>query len=181
MQAQRGGQVGAGPGGPVVAPAEVAAVSTGPGRPRPVVLADVDGSRSGRVALEVAARRAAALGADLVGVHVPPALPLLWSFSPELIARAPAWRADLEADAFFDTAAAAGRVGVAWSFTVARGPVAAALARQARSRGAALVVVAAGTRHRRPHRCPALRLAAACDRPVLVAGAGGGAPGGSPR
>ncbi len=60
-----------------------------PGRARPVVLTGVDGSRSGQVALAVAARQAATLGAELVGVHVPPAVPWLWSLSPGLIAQFP--------------------------------------------------------------------------------------------
>lgn len=177
MQGQREGRGDAGRGGSLTGLAEhTPMVSAGPVGSRPVVLAGVDGSRSGWVALEVAARRAAGLGADLVGVHVPPALPVLWSFSADLIARAPEWRMDLEADAFFDTQAAADRAAVGWSFTVERGDVAAALRRRAQLLGAALVVVAAGTRHGYPHRCPALRLAAACNRPVLVAGARGRDP-----
>ena len=140
-----------------------------PGRARPVVLTGVDGSRSGQVALAVAARQAATLGAELVGVHVPPAVPWLWSLSPGLIAQFPGWLADMEASAFLDTAAAAGRAGLSWCFTVERGEVAAALQRQARRRAALLVVMAAGTRHRWPRRCPARRLAAICDRPVLIA------------
>jgi nucleotide-binding universal stress UspA family protein len=138
------------------------------GKTRTVVVAGVDGTRSGRVALLVAAEHAAALGADLVGVHVRPALPWLWSASPELIARAPQWQQDVEAVAFFDTAAAAERVGVGWFFALAEGDVATSLRREAENRVAALVVVAARAEHRGRHRCPARRLAETCERPVIV-------------
>jgi nucleotide-binding universal stress UspA family protein len=141
---------------------------------QPVVLAGVDGTRSGRLALGVAAERAASLGAHLVGVHVTPALPLLCSItaSPELLAMAPQLRLDLEADAFLDTAVAAERAGVDWSFVLAaEGDVAKSLRREAKDRDAALVVVAARAEHRGFHRCPARRLAQACDRPVVVADA----------
>jgi nucleotide-binding universal stress UspA family protein len=137
---------------------------------QPVVLAGVDGTRSGRLALRVAAERAASLGADLVGVHVSPALPWVCSAtaSPELLALAPQLRQDLEADAFFDTATAAEHAGVNWSFVLAEGDVAKILRREAKDRDAAMVVVAAHAEHRGLHRCPARRLAHACDRPVVV-------------
>ena len=136
--------------------------------PRPLVLAGVDGTRSGRLALLVAAEHAAGLGAELVGVHVSPALPWLWSASAELLALAPEWRQDVEADAFFDTAAAAEHMGVPWSFVVAEGDVATILRREARERGAALVVVASHAEHRGLHRCPARHLAETCGCPVIV-------------
>jgi nucleotide-binding universal stress UspA family protein len=134
-----------------------------------VVLAGVDGTLSGQAALRVAAARAAALDAELLGVHVPPVLPWLWS--PELIALTPQLRADVEADAFFDTAAAAEQAGVRWSFVVESGDVASVLRQQAVEVRAAMVVVGARARHRLFHRCPARRLAAACPRPVIVVGA----------
>ena len=137
-------------------------------RPGMVILAGVDGTRSGQAALRVAAARAAALDAELVGVHVPPVLPWLWS--PELIAMTPQLRADVEADAFFDTAAAAEEAGVKWSFVVAPGDVASVLAQQAVEVRAAMVVVGARARYRLFHRCPARRLAASCPRPVIVVG-----------
>lgn len=142
-----------------------------PRRPRPgmVVLAGVDGTLSGQAALRVAAARAAALDAELLGVHVPPVLPWLWS--PELIVLTPQLRADVEADAFFDTAAAADQAGVKWSFVVKSGDVASVLRQQAVEVRAAMVVVGARARHRGFHRCPARRLAAACPRPVIVVGA----------
>jgi len=146
-----------------------AAEPTAP-RSRNVVLVGVDGTRSGRLALRVAAERAAGSGADLIGVHVSPALPWVWSAtaSPELLALAPQLRQDLEADAFFDTAAAAERAGVGWSFVLAEGDVAKVLRREANDRDAAIVVVAARAGHRGLHRCPARRLVLACDRPVVV-------------
>lgn len=139
--------------------------------PGKVVLVGVDGSVSGRTALGAAALQAHTLGLSLLGVHVPPGLPLLLSASTQLIALLPVWRADLEAQAFLDTAAAAGRAGVDWSFTVEEGEVAAVLLRQASRRRAAVLVVAAGARHRRWHSCPARRVAARCDRPVIIASA----------
>jgi nucleotide-binding universal stress UspA family protein len=96
---------------------------------------------------------------------------LSWLWSPELIALTPELRADVEADAFFDTAAAAEEAGVEWSFAVASGDVASVLREQAVEVRAALVVVGARARHRGPHRCPARRLAAACPRPVIIVGA----------
>jgi nucleotide-binding universal stress UspA family protein len=137
-------------------------------RPGMVVLAGVDGTRSGQAALRVAAARAAALDAELVGVHVPPVLPWLWS--PELIALTPQLRADVEADAFFDTAEAAEQAGVQWSFVVAPGGVASVLRQQAVEVRAAMVVVGARARQLGFHRCPARRLAASCPRPVIVVG-----------
>jgi nucleotide-binding universal stress UspA family protein len=137
-------------------------------RPGMVILAGVDGTGSGQAALRVAAARAAALEAELIAVHVPPLMPWLWS--PELIAMTPQLRADVEADAFFDTAAAADQAGVKWSFVVAPGDVASVLREQAVAVRAAMVVVGARARHRLFHRCPARRLAASCPRPVIVVG-----------
>jgi nucleotide-binding universal stress UspA family protein len=88
----------------------------------------------------------------------------------QLIALLPVWRADIEAQAFLDTAAAAG-AGVDWSFTVEEGEVAAVLLRQASRRRAAVLVVAANARHRRWHSCPARRVAARSGRPVVIASA----------
>jgi nucleotide-binding universal stress UspA family protein len=133
-----------------------------------VVLAGVDGTRSGRLALRVAAEHAACLGAELVGVHVLPEPPWLWSMAPELFAQAPQWRQDVEAEAFFDTAAAAELVGVEWSFALGDGDVASILRQEAKDRTAVLVVVAAHAEHRGLHRCPARRLAETCESPVFV-------------
>jgi nucleotide-binding universal stress UspA family protein len=144
---------------------------------RPVVVVGVDGTCSGREALRLAATRASVLGARLLAVHVPPPTPVLWSMSMSLAAEAAQWRDDLEEAAFFDTADAADRAGVEWAFTVDGGDVAGVLARQARRRHAALLVVAAGARHRHAHRCPARRLSAAGDVPVLVAAPAAGGSG----
>jgi nucleotide-binding universal stress UspA family protein len=140
----------------------------GLGRTEKVVLAGVDGTRSGRLALRVAAEHAAGLGAELVGVHVSPQPPWLWSMSPDLLALAPQWRQDAEAEAFFDTAAAAELVGVEWSFALGEGEVASILGQEAKDRTAVLVVVAAHAEHRGLHRCPARRLTETCERPVVV-------------
>jgi nucleotide-binding universal stress UspA family protein len=149
---------------------------------RPVVVVGVDGTCSGREALRLATARAGALGARLLAVHVPPPTPVLWSLSMSLAAEAVQWRAELEEAAFFDTADVADRAGVDWDFAVDGGDVAGVLAREARRRHAALLVVAAGARHRHAHRCPARRLAAAGDVPVLVAApAGAGSPESAPR
>ncbi len=139
----------------------------------------VDGTESGRAALALAAAQAAAMNARLVGLHVPPPLPLLGSMSADMVARLPALRAEVEADAFFDTATAADVAGVPWTFQVESGPVSTVLRRQATTIAASLVVVATGARHRGPHRCPARRLAAACEQPVLVAEPGHGETAGS--
>jgi nucleotide-binding universal stress UspA family protein len=133
-----------------------------------VVLAGVDGTRSGRLALRVAAEHAACLGAELVGVHVLPEPPWLWTMAPELLAQASQWRQDVEAEAFFDTAAAAALVGVEWSFALGDGDVASILGQEAKDRTAFLVVVAVHAEHRGLHRCPARRLAQTCERPVFV-------------
>lgn len=164
----------AGPGGlvaaaaaPVTGPRAAPSVGQGPGK---VVVVGVDGSVSGRTALGTAVLQARTLGLPLLGVHVPPRLPLWWSTSMQLIALLPVWRADIEAQAFLDTAAAAG-TGVDWSFTVEEGEVAAVLLRQASRRRAAVLVVAANARHRRWHSCPARRAAARSGRPVVIASA----------
>jgi nucleotide-binding universal stress UspA family protein len=81
---------------------------------------------------------------------------------------APEWRRDVEADAFFDTAAAAEHASVEWSFAVAEGDVATILRREARDRDATVVVVATRAEHRGRHRCPARRLVENCDSPVIV-------------
>jgi nucleotide-binding universal stress UspA family protein len=169
------GGYSAGPGGlvavaaaPIIGPHAAPSVGQGPGK---VVLVGVDGSVSGRTALGAAALQARTLGLPLLGVHVPPRLPLWWSTSMQLIALLPVWRADIEAQAFLDTAAAAGGAGVDWSFTVEEGEVAAVLLRQASRRRAAVLVVAAGARHRRWHSCPARRVAARSDCPVVIASA----------
>ena len=148
------------------------------GRDR-VVLVGVDGTESGRAALALAAAQAAAMKAQLIGLHVPPPLPLLGGVSADMVARLPAWREEVEADAFFDTAAAADGAGVPWTFQVESGSVPTVLRRQATSLVASLVVVATGARHRGPHRCPARRLAASCEQPVLVAEPGHGEAAGS--
>lgn len=175
------------PGAPACVGGSAAAVAAvrpapypGRGRLGPVVLVGVDGTRSGQVALALAAARASAMHAGLVGVHVPPGLPWSWSLSADLVALAPQWRQDVEEAAFFDTAAAAERTGVDWSFVVQPGEVAAVLRAQAAAHGAILVVVGVGTRHRRAHRCPARRLAAGCERQVLLAGPGSIDPAGGP-
>ena len=148
----------------------------------PVVVVGVDGTCSGQAALRAAAAQAQALGARLVAVHVPPPIPFLWSISVALAGQVVQWREELEEAAFFDTAEVADRAGVDWDFAVDGGDVAGVLAREARRRHAALLVVAAGARHRHAHRCPARRLAAAGDVPVLVAApAGAGSPESAPR
>jgi nucleotide-binding universal stress UspA family protein len=140
----------------------------------PVVVVGVDGTRSGQVALQAAVDRARALGGRLLAVHVPPPAPFLWSMSLALAGPVAEWRHELEEAAFLDTAQAAGTAGVGWDFTVDLGDVAGVLARQARRRQAAALVVAAGARHRHAHRCPARRLTALRDVSVLVAASGEG-------
>jgi nucleotide-binding universal stress UspA family protein len=163
------------PGGPVaVAPARIVCPQGAPSLrqdPGKVVLVGVDGSVSGRTALGAAVLQARTLGLPMLGVHVPPRPPPSWATSVMLMALLPVWRADIEAQAFLDTAAAAGGAGVDWSFTVEQGEVAAVLLRQASRRRAAVLVVAAGARHRRWHSCPARRVAARSDRPVIIASA----------
>jgi nucleotide-binding universal stress UspA family protein len=163
------------PGGPVaVAPARIGCPQGAPSQaqdPGKVVLVGVDGSVSGRTALGAAALQARTLGLSLLGVHVPPRLPLWWSTSMPPIALLPVWRADLKGTGVSCTAAAAGGAGVDWSFTVEEGEVAAVLLRQASRRRAAVLVMAAGARHRRWHSCPARRVAARSDRPVIIASA----------
>ena len=143
------------------------------GRPvqgRGVVVVGVDGSNSGRRALQVAASRAAVEGAALVAVHIPPPMPLLWSWSSMSAAQWVPWLADLQSAALLDARAAADRICVPWSFEVRHGDVAGALLAASRAHEAGLVVVAASIRHKWPHRCPATRLASTGSCPVFIAG-----------
>jgi hypothetical protein len=141
-----------------------------------IVVIGVDGGASGRHALD-AARQAGdsgLLGVDalLLGVHVqapPPAwwaCPFIGPAAAPAITFDPAWRDELELDAFCDTATALGGGLLPWRFAVDFGDVAATLARYRLARATRLLVV--GQRltvparpHRWWHRCPARRLAAA--------------------
>lgn len=145
---------------------------TSGGSTSPVIVVGVDGSDSGRFALRAAATRAALVDGRVVAVHVPPPMPMCWSWAIQTVSQLGPWREQLEAEAFFDTSFAADQAGVRWSFEVSHGDVASALRTAAKVHQASLLVVAAGVRHRWPHLCPALRLAAGRDCPVLVAGTG---------
>jgi nucleotide-binding universal stress UspA family protein len=142
------------------------------GRVEAAIIVGVDGTCSGRIALEAAVERARTFDVPLVAVHVPPSPPTLWHLSADALAHTPQWRADLEAQAFLDTVAAAGLAGVTWSFTVAPGDPATVLRQQATRHRAGLTVVAAGAAHSRRHRCPARRLVQLGLQPLLVVGPG---------
>lgn len=140
------------------------------GRVEAAIIVGVDGTCSGRMALEAAVGRACTYGVPLVAVHVPPTPPTLWHLSAEALAHTPQWRADQEAEAFLDTVTAVGMAGIRWSFTVAPGDPATVLHQQAARHRAGLTVVASGAAHHRRHRCPARRLMQLGHQPLLVVG-----------
>jgi hypothetical protein len=135
-----------------------------------VVAAGVDGTCSGQAALAVAARIARGRGLGLLGVHVVCDLDFLTAMAPVAAGYAAQWCVDRELEAFLDTAAAAAAAGVDYAFAADRGEVSRALLASARRAGAGLVVVGIDASHRRWHRCPARRLAASGEMPVVLAG-----------
>ena len=138
------------------------------------VVVGVDGTSSGQAALRVAGELAARRGLALLGVHVLRDLSFLSAVAPPVLACLPQWQLEVELEAFLDTAAAAALARVDFAFVTERGDVTSALMRRSRAVGAAFVVVGVDTRHRGWHRCPARRLAACADVPLLVAGSGTG-------
>lgn len=135
---------------------------------RGVVVAGVDGSASGQAALEVAAGVARVRGGWLLGVHVLVGLSAVASMAPLTFGYLPQLQAELETEAFLDTASAASAAGVPFGFAVEEGEVSAALRRRAGVVDACLVVVGVDGRHHFWHACPARRLAARTDLPVLL-------------
>jgi len=135
------------------------------------VVAGVDGSDSGRLALRAAADAAGCLGAAVVAVHVdhwPPWWMWLSGLSGVAVALTPPEVSETEAAAFLDAAQILGSGGLAWRFLVRTGDPATELERAAREVGAVLLVVGRRSHSRvrgRLHHCPAERLA---HRPGLA-------------
>jgi nucleotide-binding universal stress UspA family protein len=126
-----------------------------------VVLAGVDGTDSGRAALQTAAGEAVSCGLPLVALHVrrsPRPLELMaWETYP----LAEQWRDELELEAWLQCTLLLADLSLEWEFTVVDGDPAHALRSCASDRGAQAVYVGSRIRTRwaaRLHRCPALDL-----------------------
>lgn len=126
-----------------------------------VVLAGVDGTDSGRAALQTAAAEAAASGVRLVALHVrrsPRPLELMaWETYPI----AEQWRDELELEAWLQCTLLLADRPVEWEYAVVDGEPAQALRSYADDRAARAVYVGSRIRTRwaaRLHRCPALAL-----------------------
>ncbi|GLY81933.1 universal stress protein [Actinoallomurus iriomotensis] len=126
-----------------------------------VVLAGVDGTDSGRVALQTAAAEAVSGGLRLVALHVrrsPRPLELMaWEAYP----LAEQWRDELELEAWLQCALLLADLPLEWEYAVVDGEPAQALRSYAADRAACALFV--GSRIRRGwaarlHRCPALDL-----------------------
>jgi nucleotide-binding universal stress UspA family protein len=128
---------------------------------RGVVVAGVDGTDSGRAALQTAAGEAAAAGLRLVALHVrrpPGPLELMaWETYP----MAEQWRDELELEAWLQCTFVLADLPVEWEYVVVDGDPAHALRTCAAERSAHAVYVGSRIRTRwaaRLHRCPALEL-----------------------
>jgi nucleotide-binding universal stress UspA family protein len=126
-----------------------------------VVLVGVDGTDSGRVALQTAAAEAAAGGLRLVALHVrrsPRPLELMaWETYPV----AEQWRDELELEAWLQCTLLLADLPVEWEYAVVDGEPAQELRSYADDRAAHAVFVGSRIRTRwaaRLHRCPALEL-----------------------
>jgi nucleotide-binding universal stress UspA family protein len=126
-----------------------------------VVLAGVDGTDSGRAALQTAAGEAVSCGLPLVALHVrrsPRPLELMaWETYP----LAEQWRDELELDAWLQCTLLLAELPLEWEYVVVDGDPAQALRSYATDRSAQAVYVGSRIRTRwsaRLHRCPALDL-----------------------
>jgi nucleotide-binding universal stress UspA family protein len=126
-----------------------------------VVLAGVDGTDSGRAALQTAAAEAVSAGLRLVALHVrrsPRPLELMaWETYP----MAEQWRDELELDAWLQCTLVLADLPVEWEYAVVDGDPAQALRSYADKRSACAVYVGSRIRTRwaaRLHRCPAVEL-----------------------
>jgi nucleotide-binding universal stress UspA family protein len=126
-----------------------------------VVLAGVDGTDSGRAALETAAAEAVSGGLRLVALHVrrsPRPLELMaWETYP----LAEEWRDELELEAWLQCTLVLAGLPLEWEYAVVDGEPARALRAYAENRSAEAVFVGARIRTgwaARLHRCPALEL-----------------------
>lgn len=137
----------------------------------------VDGSASGRHALDVAAADAAQAGADLVAVHVrtrhtvAESLLRASSYLAVALAEGEDWRDELERDARSDCTAILGPTSLRWRCVVLDGDLVTELHRLAVGAHAARIYVGARTRgtwRTSLHHCPALTLAHSVDLPVTV-------------
>lgn len=136
-----------------------------------VVLAGVDGTDSGRAALQTAAAEAAVSGQRLVALHVrrtPRPLELMaWETYP----LAEQWRDELELEAWLQCTILLADLPVEWEYAVVDGDPAQALRTYAAERAARVVYVGSRIRTRwaaRLHRCPALELQRRCPQTVRV-------------
>lgn len=138
------------------------------------VVVGVDGTWSGRAALQAAATYAARHGTTLRAVHVRrgplPGECLGWGadlFDPYLFD--PSWRDALELEAWLGCTLVLDDLMLEWEFVVAEGRPAEALREHAH--GACAVYVGARIRSRwaaRLHRCTAMELTRRCPCPVRV-------------
>jgi nucleotide-binding universal stress UspA family protein len=126
-----------------------------------VLLAGVDGTDSGRMALRTAAHEAVSSGLRLVALHVrrsPRPLELMaWETYP----LAEQWRDELELEAWLQCTLLLAELPVEWEYAVVDGDPAQALRSYATERSAQAVFVGSRIRTRwaaRLHRCPALDL-----------------------
>ncbi|MCW2862278.1 MAG: universal stress protein [Actinoallomurus sp.] len=126
-----------------------------------VVLAGVDGTDSGRAALQNAAGEAVSAGLRLVALHVrrsPRPLELMaWETYPI----AEQWRDELELEAWLQCTLVLADLRVEWEYAVVDGDPAQALCSYAADRSACAVYVGSRIRTRwaaRLHRCPAFEL-----------------------
>jgi len=126
-----------------------------------VVLAGVDGTDSGRAALQTAAGEAVSCGLPLVALHVrrsPRPLELMaWETYP----LAEQWRDELELEAWLQCTLLLAELPLEWEYAVALGDPAHVLRSYATDRSARAVYVGSRIRTRwaaRLHRCPALDL-----------------------
>lgn len=143
---------------------------------RPFVVG-VDGSRSGRHALTVAAHDATQAGADLLAVHVRTRHPIAESLLRTSSYLAPAvaagtdWRDELEQDTRSDCHAVLSRTPVRWRFVVLDGDLVTELHQLAARAHAARIYVGARTRdgwRTCLHHCPARTLAHSDGPPVTI-------------
>ncbi len=145
-----------------------------------VVVAGVDGTDSGRVALRAAACEAVADGSRLVALHVRPGPLPMEHLAWEAHALGVQWRDELELEAWLQCTVLLADLGVDWEYSVTDGDPVRALGSCATEHSANAVYVGSRIRSRwaaRLHRCPALELERHCPSTVRVVRFRSAAPG----